>query len=91
MNAFKVYEKAKDIRDYKMKTFPNKHLTFLEKEHLTEKFNDFATTKPRIFKEIIEDTIHWEKFKRLAEMAYSLYLQMNTDTDVEVAKNVKFS
>lgn len=91
MNAKQIYEDAATIKNYLLKNFNGSDtLTQLQKEHLAEKFCDFATKNPRIFDDIVSGSLDWDKFKRLAEMAHSLHLQMNTNTDPEKARNVSF-
>lgn len=94
MDAYNIYMSAKEIQKHVKDEFDKQdqhQLTLLEKERLKVKFLDFAEKNPKIFKKILDRTLNWEQFKTMAEMAHSLHLQMNTDTDIEVAKNVKFN
>jgi len=91
MNAKNIYDNATEIKRYIDKTFSNsKSLNKLQKEHLSERFSDFATKNPGIFGDIAAGSLDWDKFKQLAEMAHSLHLQMNTNADPKKARNVRF-
>lgn len=90
MNAKKTYEEAENIKLYIQHTFGSPPLTTIQKTHLKEKFSDFHSRNPRIYHEIVSGELDWERFKKLAEMAYCLHLQMHTNTDLETAKNVQF-
>lgn len=91
MNAKTIYDNAAEIKKYKDKTFTNSSsLTKLQKEHLAERFSEFATKNPGIFGDIASGILDWDKFKQLAEMAHSLHLQMNTNADPKKARDVHF-
>lgn len=91
MNAKSIYDDASEIKRYIDKTFSrSSSLTKLQREHLAERFSAFATKNPGIFGDIASGSLDWDKFKQLAEMAYSLHLQMNTNADTKKARDVHF-
>lgn len=86
-----IYENAKEVENYKRRRFGRRDLKSFEKKQMEVKFKRFAEEKPGIFDEIINNKLDWKQFKQLAETAYSLHLQMHTDTDPLEARNVQFS
>ena len=90
MNAKSIFDEAKKVHDYRLSHFGTKALSKLESIHLSEKFSSFKTGNPRIFDDIETNELDWDKFKSLAEMAFSLHLQMNTKTSEKDARSVRF-
>lgn len=90
MNAKNTYEEAEHIKQYIQQTFGTPPFTKSQKQHIQDKFRNFYQTNPRIFQQIVSGDLDWKRFKTLAETAYSLHLQMHTQTDAETARNVHF-
>lgn len=89
--AKSIYESAKKVENYKRQRFGSRDLKNFEKKQMEVKFKNFAKDKPKIFEDIINNKLDWKQFKQLAETAYSLHLQMHTNTNQLEARNVRFS
>jgi len=91
MNAKNIFEEASVVRTYRLDKFGQNSLSILEKEHMNDKFSEFKQNQPRIFNEIITNELDWEKFKQMAEMAFSLHLQLHSNMSSKEARSVRFS